>query len=592
MGAHPAFQSSFDDLGLPLHDVNFVVVDLETTGGSPAQSRITEIGAVRTCGGVVLGEFSTLVNPQVAIPPFIAALTGITTAAVASAPLLTTALPSWLEFADGSVLVAHNARFDTGFLKVGCAAIGARWPDFKVVDTMTLSRALLSRDDVRDHRLSTLAAYFRAGTDPNHRALADARATVDVLHGLLERAGSLGAHHLDDLLQLCSPVTKAQVRKRTLADGLPELPGVYIFEDRRGNALYVGKSKCIRKRVRTYFTASERRKRMAEMIQVAAKVTAIPCATSLEAEVREVRLIAERRPVYNRRSRNPERAVWLKLTDEPFPRVSIVSKVPSVADPQSACAGPFSSRRSAQAASEALLEAVPLRSCLTRLSRARRAQPCVAAQLEQCLAPCSDPAADAPYAEITQSARSALLSDSEPLATTIRDRMRQLAQLEEFEEAAAWRERLRALLTGIDRRQRESMITACPEVVAARLDGSEWEVHVIRHGRLAGASRVQAGADPRAVVEATVATAQYVAAPGIGSAPHLPEESALVLRWLSSEGVRLVRLDGVLALPVGGAGRDLAKLGRPQLIEYPDSEPPRGAASPVPQALVSRLRPV
>ncbi|MDZ7578405.1 MAG: UvrB/UvrC motif-containing protein, partial [Candidatus Nanopelagicales bacterium] len=171
-------------------------------------------------------------------------------------------------------------------------------------------------------------------------------------------------------------------------------------------------------------------------------------------------------------------------------------------------------------------------------------------------------------------------------------RMRQLAKREEFEEAAAWRERLRALLTGIDRQQRESMITACPEVVAARLDGSEWEVHVIRFGRLAGASRVQAGADPRAVVEATVATAQYVAPPGSGSAPHLPEESALVLRWLSSDGVRLVRLDGVLALPVGGAGRDLAELGRPQPIEYPDSEPPRGATSPVPQALVSRLRPV
>src|SRR3954453_22408097 len=105
-------QLSLDDLGTPLSDVVFVVVDLETTGGTPADSAITEIGAVKVRGGEVLGEFQTLVDPGGPVPPFIEVLTGITDLVVRSAPRIDTALPAFLEFARGCVLVAHNAPFD------------------------------------------------------------------------------------------------------------------------------------------------------------------------------------------------------------------------------------------------------------------------------------------------------------------------------------------------------------------------------------------------------------------------------------------------------------------------------------------------
>src|SRR5690348_7180346 len=117
-GGRWAAQMSFDELGRPLRDLTFCVVDLETTGAAVSQgAMITEIGAVKVRGGEVLGEFQTLVNPHTAIPPFIAVLTGITNSMVSQAPAIESVLPAFLEFAAGCVLVAHNAPFDVGFLQ-------------------------------------------------------------------------------------------------------------------------------------------------------------------------------------------------------------------------------------------------------------------------------------------------------------------------------------------------------------------------------------------------------------------------------------------------------------------------------------------
>jgi DNA polymerase-3 subunit epsilon len=351
-----AVQGTFDDLGTALAGVTFVVVDLETTGGSPQDSAITEVGAVKVRGGEVLGEFQTLVNPHLPIPAFIQTLTGITTAMVAQAPPIESALPAFLEFAQGAVLVAHNAGFDIGFLKAATAAQGLGWPGFPVLDTVHLARQLVTRDEARNHKLSSLAALFGSPTTPDHRALHDARATVHVLHGLLERVGNLGVRTLEELSSYTSRVTPAQRRKRWLADGLPSEPGVYLFKDGQGRVLYVGTSVNIRGRVRSYFTASEQRSRMAEMVGLAESVTPVVCATALEAEVRELRLIAEHKPHYNRRSKSPERATWVKLTVEAFPRLSIVREVRADG---ARYIGPFGSRASAEAAVAAVHEVIP-----------------------------------------------------------------------------------------------------------------------------------------------------------------------------------------------------------------------------------------
>jgi len=172
----------------PLAHLAVVVVDVETTGWLPDRAEITEIGAVRLSAGQLAGEFCSLVRPAGPIPPDIITLTGITEAMVSRAPSAPDALRAFLAFAGDCVLVAHNAPFDLGFLTSASDASGIAWPRFPVLDTAPLARLLLGAGQVPDCRLATLAAYFSARTTPCHRALADARATAEVLIGLLALA--------------------------------------------------------------------------------------------------------------------------------------------------------------------------------------------------------------------------------------------------------------------------------------------------------------------------------------------------------------------------------------------------------------------
>lgn len=303
-----AIQQRFEELGTPLIEVEFVVLDVETTGGSAASDRITEVGAIKVRGGEVLGSFHTLVDPQVPIPPLISAITGITDRMAAAAEPIETVLPCLLEFLGNAVLVAHNAPFDHRFLQATLERHHYRRLTNPVVCTARLARKLLPRDEVPDVRLATLAAYLGASVTPCHRAFPDARATVDVLHALLERAATFGVLTLEDLLEFPTGRGSPTFKKAHLADALPHAPGVYLFRDAAGRALYVGKAKDLRSRVRGYFSgAGDGRAKVADLLRELAAIDHLPCATELEAAVREVRLIQRLRPRYNRRSRNPER---------------------------------------------------------------------------------------------------------------------------------------------------------------------------------------------------------------------------------------------------------------------------------------------
>jgi DNA polymerase III subunit epsilon len=184
---------------LGLAELEFAVIDLETTGWSPEAAAITEIAAVRVRGGVRRGEFASLVNPGVPVPPGIEDLTGISDWMLAAAPGVAAVLPGLLRFAEGCVLVAHNAPFDVGFLLAACTACGLAWPGFTVLDTVMLARHVMDPDEVPDCKLGTLAGFFRAGTSPCHRALADARATADVLGWLIRRLNHRGVRTLGQL---------------------------------------------------------------------------------------------------------------------------------------------------------------------------------------------------------------------------------------------------------------------------------------------------------------------------------------------------------------------------------------------------------
>ena len=188
-----------------LSHTTFVVIDLETSGASPHRGAgITEIGAVKVCGGIVIEEFESFVNPLMPIPEFITHLTGITDDMVQDAPVIGEIFPSLIKFLgpeDENILVAHNAPFDLSFLKASAIALDFLWPSYRVMDTVRFSRKVVSKEEVGDYKLGTLAEFFGAKTSPSHRALDDARATVDVLHAVLERFGDRGITTLEDLLK-------------------------------------------------------------------------------------------------------------------------------------------------------------------------------------------------------------------------------------------------------------------------------------------------------------------------------------------------------------------------------------------------------
>ena len=202
-----------------LAETTFAVLDLETSGGSPRLGAgITEIGVVKVKAGQVLGTFQTFVDPGHSLPYFITELTGISDEMLVSAPFIDEILPTLFEFlgsADETVVVAHNSPFDLSFLKAAAKAHEMDWPDYLTVDTARLARAVLDRDEVINCKLSTLADFFGASTSPTHRALDDALATVDVLHGLIERLAGFDVHSFEQMRNFPS---RKKRTKRTISE--------------------------------------------------------------------------------------------------------------------------------------------------------------------------------------------------------------------------------------------------------------------------------------------------------------------------------------------------------------------------------------
>jgi DNA polymerase-3 subunit epsilon len=516
-----ALQRSFEDLGTPLIETTFCVVDLETTGGSPANSAITEIGAVKVCGGEVLGEFQTLVNPVAPIPPFITALTGITDAMVAGAVTIEEALPSFLEFAGDAVLVAHNAGFDTRFLRAESLRLGYGALENAVVCTVRLARRLV-RDEVPNLRLETLARALHSRFEPCHRALADARATTEVLHALLELAGRWGVSYLDDLLWFQGAGGHPQARKRILTDALPRTMGVYLFVDSSGRVLYVGKATDLRARVRSYFSTDDRRT-IGPLLREMADVRSIATASDLESLVVEARLIRAHRPPHNRIGRGRAPSAWVRLTADAFPRISI-GRTPGGL-------GPFTTAV-AETLREALESAAPVRRCSDRISAKTRFAACALAEIGRCAAPCEGRVSPATYADSIVSVRAALEGDPLPALEALSAQMERLARAQRYEEAAGVRHRIGTLVASIARHR----------AAAALVNGGDLTFeHKGTSMTVSGGRLVSAGGRSLAV-----------------PADDHPDEPRLIAAWLAKNRPMLRGARGTLATPVRG-GRVLAE---------------------------------
>ncbi len=317
----------------------------------------------------------------------------------------------------------------SGFLRAAAERCEIAWPRPPVLCTVRLARRVLTRDEAPSVRLSALARLFGAGTTPTHRALDDARATVDVLHALIERVGNQGVHTYTELRAYLPDVTPEQRRKRVLAAGLPHRPGVYLFRGPANEVLYVGTAVDLRRRVNQYFNGTDPRPRIKEMATLSTAVDHVECAHDLEAGVRELRLLAAHAPPYNRRSKFPHRWWWIVLTDEAFPRFSVVR-----APRGERAVGPFRSRADAVETADLLARFTGLRTCTNRIARSAQHGPaCPERELSPCPAPRDIAATD--YAEAPRRAQ-ALIDGAENSALAAA-----LSRIAELAEAQPLRDR-------------------------------------------------------------------------------------------------------------------------------------------------------
>ncbi len=520
-------QRSFSDLGTPLAEVPFCVLDLETTGLGPDVSEITEIGAVRYVGGVETGRFQTLVNPRSTIPARITVITGISQAMVIDAPRIEEALPSLLEFIGDSVIVGHNVSFDMSFLNAAAIRLGyGRLPN-RSTDTLRLARRLV-RDETRNLKLSSLAAHFNSPTTPSHRALDDAVATAHVFWCLLERAGAIGVTHLDDLLSLPSIRGSRAIGKLSLTEHLPRKPGIYRFVDPTGRVIYVGKATNLRARVRSYF-GGDTRQRADDMLRDLASIDHLVTSAEIEAAVLELREIHSLSPLYNRRSKPPKSLHWIRLTDEDLPRLQLV-RVPGggLLD-----VGPFRSRRAAEQVLFALWDGSPIRRCTTKGAGHGHGE----TDCPTC--PRSGGIGRPQYADTVADLRDSIERDPEPLFRGLAHKMATFASHRRFEDAAAVRDRWDALARTLERRRAWRSLIDAGTITAH--DGAGVTVRIT--------SGSMDGCWPPDTQEPLPPVGPVTTGPVHPETMARYDEAVLLWKWLERPDVRLVDVTGTLVVP-------------------------------------------
>lgn len=362
----------------------YAFVDVETTGGNPSRHRIIEIAVVALDDGEIVDEWSTLIDPGYAIPPTITGLTGIDDAMVADAPTFDRVRDAVHERLDGRVFVAHNARFDYGFVRNELRRTGSALRARQLC-TVRLSRALYPGR--RGHGLDALIQRFDLSCDGRHRALGDVHATIDFVRAALAEHGA-AAVGTAVARQLEGPALPPRLPAGAL-DEVPDAPGVYLFHGEADALLYIGKSTRLRTRVLSHFADDHRTEKATRLAQTVTRVEWIETAGELGALLREAQLIKQRQPLHNRRLRRSGTQVLLALVEDDDGYLAAAT-MPAHTPPEHADAlwfGPYTTPRAAKRRLQALADEHGL--CPRRLGLESGRGRCFAHQLGRCRGACT-----------------------------------------------------------------------------------------------------------------------------------------------------------------------------------------------------------
>ncbi|MBV9258478.1 MAG: GIY-YIG nuclease family protein, partial [Ktedonobacteraceae bacterium] len=444
-----------------LNEVDFVVVDTETTGLRPGPDRLIEVAAMRLRGGKVIDSFQSIINPGRRLPPFIVKFTGITQEMVADAPTAKEILPDFFQFIDDATLVGHNLGFDINFLSYEARLLGKSCA-LDGLDTILLARRFLP--GLKRFKLDMVAEHLKIRAINRHRALGDVEVTAAVFLRILEIAQQQGIQTLGHLrlrVQLpvtwsgdITQVTASEKNKLWRADGklapvtiapsrpngslfldparkreFPTQPGVYLMKDVNQQVIYVGKAKCLKDRLSSYYSQPlGYTRKMDGLLQSVKDIETIVLGSELEALLLESRLIKELQPAYNVQLRNYELYPFIKIdVQHPFPRVYAAREV---AADGARYFGPFRSRRLVDLTIELIQRIFPIRTCTRSLPpEAKPSEPCLRLHLNRCPGPCRGIANDsAAYLRVIEEVCAFLGGEREDLVDRLRRQMFEASQ--------------------------------------------------------------------------------------------------------------------------------------------------------------------
>ena len=525
---------------------SFVSIDVETTGLKPTRQRVIEIALVRYEAGREIARYESLVHPERAIPLFITNLTTITNEDVADAPVFAKIAPDVLEFIGDSMLVGHNVGFDISFVNAELKRCNQPTLINERIDTLGMAVRLLR--GLRKPNLQRVADAVGLSPKKLHRAGADASLTAEVALRLVEEAVRQGVTSLDQLkvaAKLETPVPHEDVGRarvtmdRSMLDGIPRKPGVYLMRDALEQVIYVGKSKNLRERVSSYFSQPiGYTRKMDGLLEAVRRIETLVVGTDIEAMLLESQLIHRYAPRYNTAMRSFEQYPYIKVDlANPWPRITVSKQYK---DDGARYFGPYQSSRGARRTVDVLNKILPLRTCTRSFKTAKSyGNPCIQLDLGRCAGPCTGQADRDAYLAVVRDAVAFLDGRESGIYERLWAELEKSAERLDFERADRLRRDLHLVHGIVESHKRLRIATEHHHylVVLPSGDAECRELLLVLHGRIWKQTRVRRDLDANGIAEEAerlaASCARGIAQGASGTSVYATDESHILNRWLS-----------------------------------------------------------